>query len=263
MPRDSMAHTFKVATLLCLVCALLVSSAAVLLRDKQQLNRDQEKQRNILIVAGFEDELEAGTDIEELFRQIETKIVVLKYGTYNSDLDPKDFNQEEASKDPKQSDALTSEADIASIKREERHSLVYLVKKNGKLDQIVLPIRGYGLWSTLWGFLSLDAQSLKAGPENLKVRGITYYKQEETPGLGGEVENPRWKALWNGKRVYDKNWNVIIKVSKNATGETEVDALSGATLTSRGVQNMMKFWLGTQGFQPYLKRLRQELLSKE
>lgn len=261
MQRDSIAHTFKVATLLCLVCALLVSLAAVLLREKQQLNREQERQRNILVAAGLWEE---GADLEELFKRIETKIVVLEDGTY-SDVEPEDYDQVKASKDPKQSERLISKNDLAGIKRKEKLSFVYLVKKNGKLDQVVLPIRGYGLWSTLWGFISLDAQSLKDGPENVVIRGLTYYKHGETPGLGGEVDNAKWKALWKGKRSYDKDWNVIIKVTKTATAQTqdEVDSLSGATITSRGVENMMKFWLGKRGFQPYLDKLRQELLSKD
>ena len=119
---------------------------------------------------------------------------------------------------------------------------------------MVLPIRGYGLWSTLWGFVAIDAQSLKKGPGYVTITGLKYYEQKETPGLGGEVDNPNWRAKWPGKHVYDSNWNVQIEVTKGGShGEYEVDALSGATITSNGVTNMMQFWFGEDGFRPFLK----------
>ena len=90
----------------------------------------------------------------------------------------------------------------------------------------------------------------------MTVRGLTYYKHGETPGLGGEVDNQLWKAKWPGKEVYDSDWNVKVEVTKSVTDDTcQVDALSGATLTSNGVTNMLRFWLGSKGFGPYLQQL--------
>jgi Na+-transporting NADH:ubiquinone oxidoreductase subunit C len=120
---------------------------------------------------------------------------------------------------------------------------------------LVLPIQGLGLWSTLYGFLAIDA-------DGNTIRGITYYQHAETPGLGGEVDNPRWKSLWPGRKIYDDG-EPAIQVIKGAAGPPaqdpyRVDGLSGATLTSNGVTFMLEFWLGPNGFGPYLDRLREE-----
>lgn len=259
MRRDSFANTIRVAVLLCLVCSLVVSSAAVFLRGKQQANKADYMRRNILEAAGLWRE---GADVDELFQQIQTRIVDLQTGRFVEDaasleIDSATYDQRKAIRDPRLSKELSDENDIAGIQRRERYSYVYLVKKNDAVDQIVLPIRGYGLWSTLWGFLALDAKSLKQGPVQVEIRGITFYQHAETPGLGGEVDNPRWKAQWNGKHVFDESWNVELEVTKGATSEYEVDALSGATITSRGVTNMIHFWMGEKGFGPLLVNLHE------
>jgi Na+-transporting NADH:ubiquinone oxidoreductase subunit C len=111
-----------------------------------------------------------------------------------------------------------------------------------------------GLWSILYGYLALDT-------DLTTIRGITFYEQGETAGLGGEVENPRWKALWPGRRAFDERGNVKIQVKKGVAGPPaedpyQVDGLSGATLTSRGVTNMIRFWLGPDGFGPFIAQLR-------
>jgi Na+-transporting NADH:ubiquinone oxidoreductase subunit C len=118
-----------------------------------------------------------------------------------------------------------------------------------------LPVEGYALWSTLYGFLALDV-------DTKTVRGLTYYQHGETPGLGGEVDNPAWKALWPGRIAYDEQWLPTIRVIKGKAGSAsedphQVDGLSGATLTSRGVTNMLQFWLGENGFGPYLAKFRE------
>ena len=124
-----------------------------------------------------------------------------------------------------------------------------------RVDALILPVRGYGLWSTLYGFLAVDA-------DLNTVLGLRFYQHAETPGLGGEVDNPRWKALWPGKRLFDSDGQLRLRVGKAGGDEQDsrwrVDALAGATLTSNGVNNMIRFWLGPQGYGPYLKRLRQE-----
>jgi Na+-transporting NADH:ubiquinone oxidoreductase subunit C len=115
-------------------------------------------------------------------------------------------------------------------------------------------VRGAGLWSTLHGFLALE-NDLNT------VAGLGFFEHGETPGLGGEVDNPNWKALWPGKKVYDEGDAKIqlIKGSVDAnTAEAEhkVDGLSGATLTSRGVTNLLQFWMGENGYKPFLSNLQ-------
>ena len=106
----------------------------------------------------------------------------------------------------------------------------------------------------LYGYLAL-------APDARTIVGITFYQHKETPGLGGEVDNPRWKSLWPGRLAYDERGNPAIRVKKGPAGSVEedpyqVDGLSGATITSRGVTNLLRFWLGDDGFGPYLASYR-------
>lgn len=256
MQRDSVANTIKVAAILCVVCSVVVSLAAVGLRSLQEANKTREMRKNILVAAGVYDD---SKPVESQYDQkITPRIVDLGTAWYAEGMSVDTFDQTKAASDPGMSTALTQADDIAGIKRRENFSMVYLVETDGKLDQVVLPIRGYGLWSTLRGFLAIDAQSLSQGPSAATVRGITYYDHKETPGLGGEVDNPDWKATWVGKKLFDSDWEVEIEVTKGAETEYEVDALSGATITSTGVSNMLKFWLGPKAFGPYLQQLQSE-----
>jgi Na+-transporting NADH:ubiquinone oxidoreductase subunit C len=252
MARESVSKTFIVAIVLAAICSLLVSGAAIGLRPRQEANKIRDRKKNILIVAGLYD---AQQSVEEAFKQIEPHIVDLATGEYVSkdqQLDPETFDQRAAAKDPKLSVKIPPEKDLAGIGRREKYSLIYLVKKDGKLDQVIVPIDGKGLWSTLYGFLALD------GDLNT-VRGITFYEHAETPGLGGEIDNPTWKAKWAEKKIYDKDGSVKLHVAKGVADKNnphQVDGISGATLTANGVTNLVQYWLGDDGFKKLLERLK-------
>ena len=111
------------------------------------------------------------------------------------------------------------------------------------------------MWCTLYGYISLDS-------DLNTVKGIEYYDHKETPGLGGEVDNPDWKSDWDGKKVYDSSGKVILYVTKGPSSEEyEIDGISGATLTSNGVTNMIRYWLGENGYGPVLQKLREGLVK--
>lgn len=249
MPNDSTQKTIIVATLLCLVCSVLVSGAAVALKPIQDANKALDKKRNILQIAGL---MEEGKSVDELFGQIDSKVVNLATGDYVADIDPATFDARAAAVDPKQNVVLTKEQDIASIKRRAKYATVYLVRDpKGAVQKIILPVSGYGLWSTLYGFLSLDKDANT-------ITGFGFYEHAETPGLGGEVDNPNWKALWTGKQLFDEQGNIGLDIVKSAVPDHQfqVDGLSGATLTSNGVENLVHYWVGEHGFGPYLQKAR-------
>lgn len=256
---NSFFGTLVVAVVLCLVCSFVVSTAAVGLRPLQQKNQKNKQQRNVLIAAGIWEEDYTDAKIPELFENIETIAVNLpgrgkdlpEAGSENGDVDITSYNQLKASKDPEQS-IIIGDADVAGIKRRETVSLVYLINgKSGELETIVLPIYGKGLWSTLYGYLALEADART-------VKGITFYQHGETPGLGGEVDNPKWKAKWSGKVVVNENGEPIIEVTKPgaASEDYQVDGLSGATITSAGVEKTIDYWLGDDAFGPFLDKYR-------
>ncbi|MGB6045742.1 MAG: Na(+)-translocating NADH-quinone reductase subunit C [Pirellulales bacterium] len=256
MWRDTVGGTFTVAAVLCVVCSVLVSAAAVGLRPRQDANKDRFRKQNILIAAGVNTE---GKTVDKAFENIETQIIDLSTGevSIRDDIDPATYDQKKAAKDPTLSIAIEPEKDIGGIKRREKYSRVYLVKENGVIKKIILPVYGKGLWSTLYGFLALDA-------DVNTVAGLTFYEHKETPGLGGEVDNRAWKAKWPGKLIHDSDGQIQLEVLKGAVPEGspnadyQVDGLTGATITSRGVSNLIRYWLSDDGFGLFLNRLKAE-----
>jgi Na+-transporting NADH:ubiquinone oxidoreductase subunit C len=249
--NDSTTKTLIVAFSLCIVCSVIVASAAVLLKPAQEINKTLDRKRNILAAAGL---LEEGKSIDEQFAQITTRVVDLRTGTYADEVDADKYDQRKASKDPAKSVALSTEQDRAKISRREHYALIYLLEDDsGSVSKIILPVRGYGLWSTLYGFIALESDANT-------VAGLGFYEHGETPGLGGEVDNPRWKGIWPGKQVYREGEAAIGLIKgavdpANADASWQIDGLAGATLTGRGVTNLVQFWLGENGFAPFLNNL--------
>ncbi len=247
--NDSIKKTLFVVIAVSLVCSVVVSAAAVFLRDKQQTNAVLDKQKNIVAVAGLEDKQGS---VPELFEQyIEARLVDFDSGRF-IDGDADQYDQRKAAKDPQQSIRLNADQDNAKILRRANTGLVYLVKDGNDISKVILPMHGNGLWSMMYAFVAVET-------DGNTVSGITYYEQGETPGLGGEIENPRWRAQFVGKKLFDKNGKPAIKVFKGTAPEGNehgVDGLSGATLTANGVQHTFDFWLGEMGFGPFLAKVR-------
>jgi len=252
MPRDKErpSQVLLVATLVCVVCALLVSTAVVVLRPIQERNALLQRQRDILQVAGL---FRPGPSVESQFGQIEPHLVDLATGEYVEGGDAVGFDIARRSRDPGASTPVPADSDIAKIRRLPRAMPVFLVRGDAGLETVILPVHGYGLWSTMYAYVALDGRGER-------VKGVTFYSHAETPGLGAEIENPRWRATWVGKRLVDDAGEVRFDIAKGAAApdaaDYHVDAISGATLTSNGVENMIHFWLGEQGYGPFLARLR-------
>jgi len=266
--NDSLEKTIAIAVALCLVCAVLVSFSAVALKSLQVHNKELDMKKNILDVAGL---LQEGSDIDSEFSdKIEAKVVNLETGDYVEDMNAAEYDQRKAAKDPAQSVAIPKDKDIAHIRIKAKYAKVYLVKESGAIKSIILPVNGYGLWSTLYGFLSLDA-------DGQTVQSINFYDQQETPGLGGEVVNPKWRELWKGKKVYAESdqpsaekgliesaemGEPALSLIKGVVDNTkpgsqyQVDGLAGASLTSTGVTNLVRYWMSNEGFAPYLAKVR-------
>lgn len=248
--KDSVSRTVLVALVLCVICSVIVSSAAVVLKDQQLANAANEKKANILAAAGIE---VVDGDLDAAFAQVTPMLVDMSTGKYSNAADVKKHDDRKAAKDPALSIALTGEQDIASIRRQAKLRTVYLVQGDNGIEKLILPVHGYGLWSTLYGFIALE------GDLNT-VAGFGFYSHAETPGLGGEVDNPRWKAVWNGKQVFAEGSDApaigLIKGTATADSKHDIDGLAGATLTSNGVTNLVRFWMGKDGFAPFLANLK-------
>lgn len=254
--KESTVRTLVVALLVCLVCSVFVAGAAIALKPTQVDNRLLDKQRSILAIAGLGDPTMSSAQVKEMFNgTISAKLVDLETGKFSDAKDPVTFDPLKASKDPKLSSSLDGSEDIAGIKRQEHFTTVYVVEKDGQVETLVMPVRGYGLWSTLHGFIAVK------GDLNTVV-GMGFYQHGETPGLGGEVDNPKWKGQWPGKTLFDEDGDLAVEIVKGGVDPQspdavhQVDGLAGATLTSVGVDNLLKFWLGQNGFGPFIANLR-------
>lgn len=255
MQQHSNAYIIGFAAVVCLACSIVVSSSAVALRPRQERNKELDRQKQVLTVAGLiEPGQQVGADqAKELFdEEIVARLVELSTGAVDESADPSAFDQRRATKDPATS--RPAGPNNAGLQRVPNQAVIYERVDDGKVAMYILPIEGKGLWSTLYGFLAL-------APDATTIEGITFYEHGETPGLGGEVDNPSWKALWPGRKAYDEDGEIAIKVIKGHAGPAaddpyQVDGLSGATLTGRGVSHLVRFWLSEDGFGPFLDRVR-------
>ena len=249
-------YIFCFSLLLCLVCSLAVASVHDELKDRQVKNAQQDQQSQVLQAAGIlsPDEKLTSEEIEEYF----TKIKALLVSRETGESEVVKITSEEFKQDPRSVaktadggvDAPEKEAKATGVRRIANKLRVFEVNVPGH-ECLVLEISGNGLWSTLLGYIALS-------PDTREVRGITYYSHKETPGLGGEVDNPKWKAQWKDKRALGEDGEVLVEVVKGAAtdAEREIDGLAGATITSRGVDSMLKLWLGEHGYGPFLKTKR-------
>ncbi len=282
MKKDSISRIIVVTVMVCLGCSVLVSYSAVALRDLQETNKLVNRNANILTAAGILS-ADAGAvdkkEIQRLFSEVTVRLVDLRTGIFATDLAADQYEHRDAMRDPQYSRPLDRKEDIAGLGRLEYYVPVYSMRSADGKEILVLPIRGYGLWSTLFGYIALS------GEDYNQVYGLTFSEHGETPGLGGEVDSPKWKAQWKGKRVFDEQGKLGISVGKSAgaggeyanpanldraddlSGASEhaddlsaasdqVDALSGASLTTRGINNMLQFWFGELGYGKFMDNLK-------
>lgn len=249
--KDSFGRTLIFVLITCLVCSVIVAGAAVGLKPLQVANKALDKQTKILEASNLLKQGMTSTQIKATYgKYVEAKLLDLASGDFVEG-NTETFDQRIA--------ALSSDTsikpvnDVAKINRRANQTVVYMVKNDSdKLDTIILEMRGSGLWSMMYAFVGLET-------DLNTVKSVIYYDQGETPGLGGEVENPQWKQQWAGKQLFDNNGNVAIKVVKGGAKAGDihgVDALSGATLTGQGVENTFNFWLGEEGFGPFINKYR-------
>ncbi len=262
MKNESTAKILGVALGVCLVCAVLVSTTAVTLKPVQEQNRENDRLQNILDAAGLS--VNTQEDLQTVFdRFIKPEVITLKTGLpvpadqLPDEYKPDRFNIKAIASDAEYTLPLSTAEDKAQIKRVPKFMVVYRVMDGDSVVKRIFPVYGKGLWSTMYGFLAL-------GNDLRTIDAFTFYEHGETPGLGGEVDNPRWKRIWIGKQAYDAEGNLAIEVIKGKVdpdsprAKYQIDGLSGSTLTTRGVNNLVRFWMGEHGWGPYLDNLRSQ-----
>jgi Na+-transporting NADH:ubiquinone oxidoreductase subunit C len=260
--KNSVRYTVAFAAMVCVVCALMVSVAAVVLAPTQEAQARQYMQKNVLLAAGLvhPGQVLSAAEQRELFdRRIEARLVDFAAATLlpAAQRDPSAYDQRRARNDPEAS--RVAPPNRAGIARVPKLGLVYFVKPAGgaagsAVEQVVIAVEGLAMWGTVYGFIAL-------APDGNTVQGLAFYDQKETPGLGGEIGNPKWQALWRGRKGYDEQWAPKLTVIKGRAGAAKddphrIDGLSGATITSSAVTRLVQFWLSDDGYGRWLKRFR-------
>ncbi|MEX0957174.1 MAG: NADH:ubiquinone reductase (Na(+)-transporting) subunit C [Rhizobiaceae bacterium] len=252
LPNDSRVKTLGVAFLVALFCATAVSLTAVTLRPLQEANLQRERETRladmIAALPGMADILrETGADT------LETVIIELDTGTIADEIDPAQFDYAAAQSNAEASTPLPAEADVAGIGRRPDHAPAYLLREGERLVLAVLPVYGSGYQSTIRAYLALE------GDLNT-IAALSIYEQGETPGIGTRITDAGWQDRWQGKQIADDTGAVGITAVQGgaAEGPFEVDAIGGATRSSMGVSNLVRFWLGERGFGPFLEHLKAE-----
>jgi len=259
MSKDSPKNAIIVVVLTALICSSLVSAAVVMLRPIQFNNQLLEQSRNIMQLTGL---LVPGEILDDeqtlsLYKSLDTRIVNIDEGRFEEAIDPYTFNQRKAVADPELGTAIPAEMDRASLGRRSRFAPVYMVWKNQEFERVILPVRGAGMWSMLYGYIALKS-------DLNTIAGMTFYEQNETPGLGDQITHPHWLALWQGKLIYDDRGHPWFSVSQGAvqpgteTAKYQVDALTGATVTGDAVTGLVHYWFGPHGYQAFLDYLREQ-----
>lgn len=256
MKKESTRKTITVAFLVCLVCSVLVSATAVGLRSIQKKNQELDKIKNILSAGGLN--IQSG-DVQKIYEdRIRPRLLNLSSGQFVDEsefpegLTPQNFDMEMVVKSEEYTTALDPANDPAKIQRLPKWTVVYEVLDGESISRYIFPVVGKGLWSTMFGFLALD-NDFKT------LQGLTFYEHGETPGLGGEVDNPLWKQLWVDRPAYDEQGNLRIQVIKGTVDDLspkakyQIDGLSGSTLTTRGVNDLIRFWLGEKGYGKWIQ----------
>jgi Na+-transporting NADH:ubiquinone oxidoreductase subunit C len=255
--QHSPAYTFRFAATISVVASIIVATLSVALKDRQEHNRLLDVQKKVIDVAGLirpGEKLSSDEVVDRYNDAIRPVVIDLSSGADAPEIDATAFDQRRASHDPATS--TTAPDNNAGLTRLPNHAVVYHVMNGDDVSGLILPIEGSALWGTVYGFIALSS-------DLRTIQGITFYEHKETPGLGGEIENLGWRALWEGRRAFDDDWIPQIRVIKGPAGSGdhapfEVDGLAGATITGRGITNLVQFWLGSHGFGPYLERFRTE-----
>jgi Na+-transporting NADH:ubiquinone oxidoreductase subunit C len=257
--RNSASYTLIFTFAVCAVCSVVVAGTFAALAERQKADAAVARMLDILRLtelAGTDEELDRD-EIFSRFRAIRPRAVNMETRQFDDEVDARLFDQREASNDPTQS--FPAPANDAGVRRIPDYAIVYeRLDESGELDQILIPIHGQGYGGQIYGFLSL-------GPDLNTVRQIVFYEHQETPTLGGRINRSSWRDKWPGRRIFDQSGGVALRLIPKAPSAEEdpylVDAVSRATVTTEGVQNMINFWLGPDALQPFLAEYRNELAT--
>ncbi len=259
MTNDSPLKAILVVLAVALVCSVMVSVAAISLRPIQLAHKLLEQARHVVQLTGLapaDSDTLSEEELLALYGRLDARVIDIDGRVFDQDLNPETFDQRRAVNDPERSEEIPAEYDVARLGRRSRFAIAYLVWEGNQLQRMILPVHGQGMWSTMYGYIALDA-------DLNTIASVSFYEQGETPGLGDQILRPDWQAQWQGRRIQDEAGETRFRIATgsvqpgSSAARHEVDALSGATVTANGVTALVSYWFGAHGFQPFLAQLRE------
>jgi len=241
-PNESRTKTVIVAFLVSAVCAALVSGATVFLRPIQTANRAAEEQARIAeLVRGIPG---MATLLEESGGALSTVVIHLNSGRAAGDVTPETLKAVLA--DPTNWTALERGADLAGLGQRPDFAQIFLLRDESGISLALLPMTGQGYGGRIDAILALQ------GDMNT-IAGVAITGHSETPGLGGRIEEASWRASFPGTETRGAGGEIQFQVARGeASSIYEVDGITGATRTGAAVTQMVRFWLGPEGYGPLI-----------
>lgn len=248
LPIESRPKTVLSAFVISIVCAVLVSSATVVLRPIQAANRAAEEEARVdaLVrgIPGMSDML------SESGGSLSTVVVDLERGRAASDVTPASLLS--ALAETSNWTSLEPERDLAGIGARPDYAQVFLLRDDDRISLLLLPIAGQGYNGRIEAVLALR------GDMNT-IAGVTITRHSETPGLGARIEEGAWQASFPGRQIFDGEGAVRFSVARGtASSIHEVDGITGATRTSNAITQIVRFWLGPDGYGPLITAIKRE-----
>lgn len=221
--KNSNAYIMIYTTVIVVIVALLLSVTSGLLKERQNANVELDKKKQIL--SSLPEVVLEGADAAQLFVDNIKHIYILdNQGKIVKDLDPvKDFNYSVA----------------------EGEHLIYMAEVN-QTTKWIIPLYGKGLWGAIWGYIALN-------DDRNTINGVYFSHAGETPGLGANIVTPAFRKPFEGKQIIKEGKFAsiaIMKVGQTAEGQDQVDAISGGTITSKGVETMLRTSIAP--YEPFL-----------
>ena len=230
---DSNPYIIIYSCLMVVVVAFLLAFVSSVLKPTQDVNVALDKKKQILAALGERDlSDEEGT--AKYAEMVEADDIIDTEGNVVT----------EGEKGGEKAGFALNSADYKAGR------LAVFVCRVGGERKYVLPLYGMGLWGPVWGYIAVNA-------DGRTIYGAYFNHEGETAGLGAEIKDSReWQQKFEGKKIFDADMKPVIRVCKQSevkNPESEVDAVTGATLTSNGVSDMLR-----EGFGKYVKYLKRQ-----
>ena len=259
MNTEKPLNALLIVVTVALVCSVLVSVSTVGLRPIQERNALIERSRNIVALSGLVDsDVRLSSDeVLAALAQMDKRVLNIDTGEFDDSIDPEEFNPRDAATDPELGVTIPEDEDLAQLGRRSRYEIVYLSYDGDDIERVILPIVGQGMWSTLYGYIALE-NDLNT------IAAATFYEQTETAGIGDKITDPEWLEIWQGRAIYGNDGSIRFRIAAgpvepdSAAAAHQVDGISGASVTARGVSQLVRYWFGAHGYEPFLDNLRDE-----